>query len=115
MTGPRPAGRHWTLTDDDMLRKLVTSNAERRTLKQYGTQPNVSAIRSRFQFQVYSQRRRQRAPSAVQPTHFRNPPSKAQRSVRARGLCFRLYAASSSDVEVLSDEGACCLRATSFV
>jgi hypothetical protein len=25
MTGPRPAGRPWTLTDDDMLRKLLAS------------------------------------------------------------------------------------------
>jgi hypothetical protein len=25
MTGPRPAGRSWTLTDDDMLRKLLAS------------------------------------------------------------------------------------------
>jgi hypothetical protein len=25
MTGPRPAGRPWTLTDDDMLRKLLSS------------------------------------------------------------------------------------------
>jgi hypothetical protein len=25
VTGPRPAGRAWTLTDDDMLRKLLTS------------------------------------------------------------------------------------------
>ena len=25
MTGPRPAGRPWTLTDDDQLRKLLVS------------------------------------------------------------------------------------------
>jgi hypothetical protein len=25
MTGPRPAGRPWTFTDDDMLRKLLAS------------------------------------------------------------------------------------------
>jgi hypothetical protein len=25
MIGPRPAGRPWTLTDDDMLRKLLAS------------------------------------------------------------------------------------------
>ena len=25
MTGPRPAGRVWTLTDDDQLRKLLVS------------------------------------------------------------------------------------------
>jgi hypothetical protein len=25
MTGPRPAGRPWTLTDDDILRKLLAS------------------------------------------------------------------------------------------
>jgi hypothetical protein len=28
MTSPRPAGRRWTLTDDDMLRKLLTSGME---------------------------------------------------------------------------------------
>jgi hypothetical protein len=25
MTGPRPAGRSWALSDDDMLRKLLSS------------------------------------------------------------------------------------------
>ena len=29
MTGPRPAGRPWTFTDDDMLRKLLVSDAMR--------------------------------------------------------------------------------------
>jgi hypothetical protein len=34
MTGPRPAGRRWTLTDDDMLRKLLTSGMEQRLIAQ---------------------------------------------------------------------------------
>ena len=32
MTGPRPAGRPWTLTDDDMLRKLLTSGLKPRLI-----------------------------------------------------------------------------------
>jgi hypothetical protein len=34
MTGPRPAGRPWTLTDDDMLRKLKASGMNRRLIAQ---------------------------------------------------------------------------------
>jgi hypothetical protein len=30
MIGPRPAGRPWTLTDDDMLRKLLVSGMKAR-------------------------------------------------------------------------------------
>jgi hypothetical protein len=32
MTGPRPAGRRWTLTDDDMLRKLLISGLKPRLI-----------------------------------------------------------------------------------
>jgi hypothetical protein len=32
MTGPRPAGRPWTLTDDDMLRKLLVSGMKPRLI-----------------------------------------------------------------------------------
>jgi hypothetical protein len=46
MTGPRPAGRPWTLTDDDMLRKLLDSGmkAPAIALKMNRT---VGAIQSR--------------------------------------------------------------------
>jgi hypothetical protein len=46
MTGPRPAGRPWTLTDDDMLRKLLASGmkAPAIALKMNRT---VGAIQSR--------------------------------------------------------------------
>jgi hypothetical protein len=32
MTGPRPAGRHWTLANDDMLPKLLTSGIKPRLI-----------------------------------------------------------------------------------
>jgi hypothetical protein len=46
MTGPRPAGRPWTLIDDDMLRKLLASGmkAPEIALKMNRT---VDAIQSR--------------------------------------------------------------------
>jgi hypothetical protein len=46
MTGPRPAGRPWTFTDDDMLRKLLASGMKARAiaLKMNRT---VGAIQSR--------------------------------------------------------------------
>jgi hypothetical protein len=46
MTGPRPAGRPWTLTDDDILRKLLASGmkAPAIALKMNRT---VGAIQSR--------------------------------------------------------------------
>ncbi len=34
MTWPRPAGRPWTPTDDDMLRKLLTSGMKPRLIAQ---------------------------------------------------------------------------------
>jgi hypothetical protein len=47
MTGPRPAGRRWTLTDDDMLRKLVTSGMMPRPIAQK-MKRSIGAIRSRI-------------------------------------------------------------------
>jgi hypothetical protein len=46
MTGPRPAGRPWTLTDDDMLRKLVTSGMKPRLIAQK-LKRSIGAIQSR--------------------------------------------------------------------
>ena len=47
MTGPRPAGRPWTLTDDDMLRKLVTSGMKPRMIGQK-MKRSIGAIQSRI-------------------------------------------------------------------
>jgi hypothetical protein len=32
MTGPRPVGRPWTITDDDMLRELLASGIHKRLI-----------------------------------------------------------------------------------
>jgi hypothetical protein len=47
MTGPRPAGRPWTLTDDDMLRKLLTSGMKPRLIAQK-MKRSIGAIQSRI-------------------------------------------------------------------
>jgi hypothetical protein len=47
MTGLRPAGRPWTLTDDDMLRKLVTSGMKPRLIAQK-MKRSIGAIQSRI-------------------------------------------------------------------
>jgi hypothetical protein len=47
MTGPRPAGRPWTLTDDDMLRKLKASGMNRRLIAQK-MKRSIGAIQSRI-------------------------------------------------------------------
>src|SRR5439155_26125020 len=47
MTGPRPAGRPWTLTDDDMLRKLLTSGINQRLIAQK-MKRSIGAIQSRI-------------------------------------------------------------------
>jgi hypothetical protein len=47
MTGPRPAGRPWTLTDDDMLRKLVTSGMKPRLIAQK-IKRSIGAVQSRI-------------------------------------------------------------------
>jgi hypothetical protein len=46
MTGPRPAGRPWTLTDDDMLRKLLTSGMNQRLIAQR-MKRSIGGIQSR--------------------------------------------------------------------
>jgi hypothetical protein len=46
MTGPRPAGRPWTLTDDDMLRKLLASGLKAPAIAQKMNR-TVGAIQSR--------------------------------------------------------------------
>jgi hypothetical protein len=47
MTGPHPAGRRWTLTDDDMLRKLKASGMKPRLIAQK-MQRSIGAIQSRI-------------------------------------------------------------------
>jgi hypothetical protein len=47
MTGPRPAGRPWTLTDDDMLRKLLTSGTKPVLIAQT-MKRSIGAIQSRI-------------------------------------------------------------------
>jgi len=47
MTGPRPAGRPWTPTDDDMLRKLLTSGMRPRLIAQK-MKRSIGAIQSRI-------------------------------------------------------------------
>ena len=49
MTGPRPAGRPWTLTDDDMLRKLLVSGMKPRQIAQK-MKRSIGAIHSRIYF-----------------------------------------------------------------
>ena len=47
MTGPRPAGRPWTLTDDDMLRKLLASGMKPRLIAQK-IKRSIGAIQTRI-------------------------------------------------------------------
>ena len=47
MSGPRPAGRPWTLTDDDMLRKLPTSGTKPRLIAQTKKR-SIGAVQSRI-------------------------------------------------------------------
>ena len=47
MTGPCPAGRPWTITDDDMLRKLLTSGVHKRLIAQK-MKRSIGAIQSRI-------------------------------------------------------------------
>jgi len=49
MTGPRPAGRVWTLTDDDQLRKLLVSGMKV-TLIAQKMKRTIGAIQSRKSF-----------------------------------------------------------------
>ena len=59
MTGPRPAGRPWTLTDDDMLRKLLVSGMKPRLIAQK-MKRSIGAIQAR----IYLLKK---APEAVSP------------------------------------------------
>jgi len=47
MTGPRPAGRPWTLTDDDMLRELLASGMKQRLIAEK-MKRSIGAIQSRI-------------------------------------------------------------------
>jgi hypothetical protein len=47
MTGPRPAGRPWTITDDDMLRKLLVSGIHKPLIAQK-MKRSIAAIQSRI-------------------------------------------------------------------
>ena len=47
MTGPHPTGRPWTLTDDDMLRKLLASGMKPRLIAQK-MKRSIGAIQSRI-------------------------------------------------------------------
>jgi hypothetical protein len=49
MTGPRPAGRPWTPADDDMLRKLLTSEMNQTVIAQK-MKRFIGANRSRISF-----------------------------------------------------------------
>jgi hypothetical protein len=49
MTGPRPAGRLWTLTDDEMLRKLLVSGMKPRLIAQK-MKRSIGAIQSPIYF-----------------------------------------------------------------
>ena len=47
MTGPRPAKRPWTLTEDDMLRKLLASGMKPRLIAQK-LKRSIGAIHTRI-------------------------------------------------------------------
>jgi hypothetical protein len=47
VTGPRPAGRPWTLTDDDMLRKLMGSGMKPQLIAQK-MKRSIGAIQTRI-------------------------------------------------------------------
>jgi hypothetical protein len=49
MTGPRPAGRPWTLADDDMLRGLLASGMKPRLIAQK-LKRSIGAIQTRIFF-----------------------------------------------------------------
>jgi hypothetical protein len=59
MTGPRPAGRPWTLTDDDMLRKLLTSGMKQRLIAQK-MKRSIRAIETRIYLLKKPRKHRQR-------------------------------------------------------
>jgi hypothetical protein len=47
MTGPRPAGRRWTLADDNMLRGLLASGMKPRLIAQK-LKRSIGAIQTRI-------------------------------------------------------------------
>jgi hypothetical protein len=49
MTGPRPAGRPWTLTDDDQLRKLLVSGMKVTVIAQK-MKRSIGAVQARKGF-----------------------------------------------------------------
>ena len=59
MTGPRPAGRRWTLTDDDMQRKLLTSGMEQRLIAQK-LKRSIGAVQARIYLFKKSRKRQER-------------------------------------------------------
>jgi hypothetical protein len=61
MTGPRPAGRPWLLTDDDMLRKLLASGIHKRLIAQK-MKRSIGAIQSRIF--LFKKPRKRPAPKA---------------------------------------------------
>jgi transposase len=65
MTGPRPAGRPWTLTDDDMLRKLLASGMKSRQIAQK-LKRSIGAIQSR----IFLFKKPRKRLSVKRPTDF---------------------------------------------
>jgi probable addiction module antidote protein len=65
MTGPRPAGRPWTLPDDDMLRKLQASGMKPPLIAQK-MKRSIGAIRSRI-YLFKKPRERQESGRPVEP------------------------------------------------
>jgi hypothetical protein len=65
MTGPRPAGRPWTLTDDDMLRKLLGSGMKPRLIAQK-MKRSIGAIQTRISL-LKKSRERQESGRPVEP------------------------------------------------
>jgi hypothetical protein len=59
MTGPRPAGRPWTLTDDDMLRKLLVSGMKHRRIAQR-MKRSIGAVQSRIYLLKKARKRQER-------------------------------------------------------
>ena len=65
MTGPRPAGRPWTLTDDDMLRKLMGSGMKPQLIAQK-MKRSIGAIQTRISL-LKKSRERQESGRQVEP------------------------------------------------
>jgi len=61
MTEPRPAGRPWTLADDDMLRELLASGMKPRLISQK-MKRSIGAVQSRIY--LFKRPRKRPAPRA---------------------------------------------------